>query len=502
MAVRDFVTVYILGYVCFEGDMVGSSLRSGPEMKEIGKCLCSTILSRHLPMKMEVGGFYRTQRYTLAELQTNHPLDRGLAIALQCLGAKMIEFGYYGHRFILCITSPINSDQQPHLWFQSEKDNVASVHAAVRRLVLSDSRVRLRTQATDAVQEIGDPPLTDGELHDLHQVTHVYTYPLIVVPDAVNPLEYDKVDGPGHDRRLADLIFTDRNTSFGLFLREFEPPRMHRIPHEFLTKRFIADFPFILLFRKHYVKMTTQATWVLLDGWGIGEEVLDDLIDALFVGGLHRNAKSDFDYSLNRTDGRSRRTASRSFYHTNEWTYELLSSVFNLTHNFVQSRDTERLRVLLTVAGFFITFTAILLKRAIEEHGEPAGWVVVGWLLVMGALGLSWNFGEGKFPRFRLVRRWILAFMLLALPLGLTGVWICTETSIPIVVKTKTGLDLPCCHGRRESEAEKASVITFNGAVNIQSPEGPPARDSAGATDSGDKPTLPLSGGAKSDVDR
>jgi hypothetical protein len=428
MAVRDFVTIYILGYVCFEEDLVQTKPVGPEKMRAVAASIGTALLGT-----VAVRDEHPTSSFFLppgpvpnpdGEWPTIVPLKKELDV----LRATRVTFGYHGHRFMLCVELRVSETETPYEDFNHLRHDVADLHVAVRQklntagdLHMTDSNVYRGTPS---------PPYKLDSPLRRHEITHIYTYPLVLIPDGITPLLYDRLDALRNSVPPADLMFTDRNSSFGIFLREFEPPRLGHTRHFGTFSRWFLDWPFILLFRKHYVKMTTSATWVLLDGWAIGEELLDDLVDAIFVGGLHKDARDDYFASRERAKGgpvvpkpneaSCSDTIPVHFCQTNNWTYDQLANVFEVIHKFVRAKDSDLLRNLLAIMGFGVAVSTVMLKPVLEKPGNFVIIAVGVWCVLMVVLSAVWNLRWRLMTR---IRRHALVVLLTLLPLVLSIVW-------------------------------------------------------------------------------
>jgi hypothetical protein len=535
MAVRDQISVNILGLVCFKGDLIQCTPLKGDVQERVASTIFGVILGTDNKLELQAGGFYRQRKKIQIPLSACPSECTRLVSLLGCDDAS-VEFGYYGHRFIFTVTFPRMADDYKFQGFAKLRERVTDFHQAIAaKLELAGNASS--TESKKAVFSNCDltedkwpiPPAGKDSLLSNQGIMHVYTYPFVVLPNAVSRLEYDLIDGPGQKRREVDHIFTDRNTTFGTFLREYEPARLG---HEGFWKslwRCLVDIPFLVLFRRHYAKMSTSGTWLLLDGWGIGEELLDDLIDAIFVGGLHENAMIDYarekEYckeqsKLNperksREDNPKDKTVTPesgtrdcscpalSYRRTNGWTYELLSKVYDLTHKFVQARDQDRLRALLAVFGFMITFGAVVFRAAIEKGGCIAVLALVLLLLAGMVLGLVWNIRFLEAIRFRYFRRHLLALLLVGLPLTMTGIWAVNPSNQKcmtcVVQKVTAGewravWECSMPDGEQTSIANSVTNVTIDNDVDKEKPVQPrppkPPKDSS-TVSTCPKPLLP-----------
>jgi hypothetical protein len=375
MAVRDFVTVYILGYVCFEGDMVGNTPLSPDHMKSTASALARVLLGINPEMELSKG-WYRTGRIPVqGSAFLGKPWespDAKYEPSSPILRHSLLEFGYSGHRFILTLKAnrkyqlvddgETSSGRSTDL-IMNFKSDILKLHEHIRRRLCNGGGLVVH-EVTDRFGLSDEMPFAPGSPLRKSKILHAYTYPLVLLPNSIQPFDYDLIDGPGQGPNSADLVYADRNTTFGLYIREYERPRASRRRPVLGIGRWISDFPFLVLFRRHYIKLTTAGTWVIVDGWCISEELLDDIIDAIFVGGLHNNATADFERANLPHEG----LAVNRYNQSNNWTYDLLSGVFDLMHKFVQAKDSERLRVFLSLAAVGFAFGAVVFRQALEHQ--------------------------------------------------------------------------------------------------------------------------------------
>jgi hypothetical protein len=493
MAVRDFVTVYILGYVCFEGDMLGCAPIGSAGGLRIARVLSKVLFGGEVPIEKREGEWHRVGAGSVQAAMLfggAQPIGKFSPKSSQ-LADAIVEFGYTGHRFVLCLRSkkspnynsidPGSNGQQN---ITELRHDVLGLHEHVRRKLLAAGEVSDHT-IIDGFR--GGKGATEDRRFKATSVLgsegmmHIYTYPLTLLPDSTGALEYDFEDGPGEDPSNADLVYTDRNSSFGLFIREFEGPSAAARSGVRRVKRWWNDLPFALFLRRHYIKLTTGGTLIVMDGWSISEELLDDLIDAIFVGGLHNNALCDYRRSINDYEGAAAPEGieipaqsgksvicALTYTQSNNWSYELLSGVFDLMHKFVQAKDSDRLRVLLTIAGFGFAFGTVIFRQALEHQRELAAGALVFATCVVGIFGTLSMLNRRKTSMLRAFRR-VLVLVVLSLVIILSGLALISwkgelgggdnrESSDPVVARSViTSEQCGGCHIQ--------SGITFSGSV-------------------------------------
>ncbi len=369
-------TLYIIGWLYFENGMLYSKPLFPSDMEQLAKTLSNQLFGTE-GIDLEPHGFFRPREdekvlsFCLRSRLNGTDADP----FANCI--RNVNFGFKNHRFILSLEL-----EKKDSW----REGVLKIHDTIFNRFFS-------------------PVALNGFFKGQgFQPKYIYTHCLLVSPNR----------SPGFD--TVDSVYSQRNTSFGHYIREYRP---NWRPEE---------LPYSIAFRRHYIQLGTSYSQLLLDGKTLGVEVLDDVLDAIVVGGLQQNVKGDWSRSnpavvdksagnntdriLKREDGAL--LHENHFKQTNDWTNDLIGSVFDLLQKFAQAHSAEHIRRALAVGGIIVSFYVVFLRKTIEELYPCSLVVGVGaGLLCLGAAFI---------PR-KACRIWIRLLVIVAAHLYLGVMW-------------------------------------------------------------------------------
>lgn len=301
--------VYILGLLYLDGDLTDGRVLSRSQLDRTGWLFAQTLLGN---ASVKHGGDETYFKFCLSP--TSNPLayHQLLSDGLSSL-VEEVQFGYYHHRAIFRFTIAGGTS------LPAIRDARAKVCDLVRERCFD--RI-----AGSVIAGNGNSDERD------HRIDYVYSHSLVVVPHGHQVISEERklVDEAGYDP-----IFTVRSTTFGLFLPQREA---------------------LIRQRRHYVRISVPSTVVYADGHGVNRDLLDNLIDAIYYGGLYQKAKQD--HAEPRADGLAPPLNDR-------WTNDLLLSVFNILVESVRANERDDLGLHVARIGALAGLLAVVITLVV-----------------------------------------------------------------------------------------------------------------------------------------
>lgn len=273
--------LYILGLLYLDGDLTHTPVLTRSQLQAVGRRFADAI---YPDMKVGLDGDETYLKFRLSEGRNPLAYDELLGNGMRSLVSE-VQFGYYHHRAIF------------RLSFTGDTALPAIRDARVRACEL------IRERCFDRLTGCVIPGAVE------HRIEYVYSYSLLVIPCG-----HDEIEREREQVREAeyDRIFTVRSTTFGLYLPQRDA---------FLRQR------------RHYVRISVPSTVVYADGPVVDGNLLDNLIDAIYYGGLYQKAKAD--HAPDAPDGEAGAS--------DRWTNDLLLSVFNILVESVRANERDDL---------------------------------------------------------------------------------------------------------------------------------------------------------------
>lgn len=309
------IQLYVLGLLYFEKDTERTAILSRKQLATIGWMFASTIFADSKPDAGDDDTYFK---FKLSD-QDNPQAFRDF-IGPNLIGIiKEVQFGYYHHRAIFRLT--FNHGTKLH----------------VLRNARSEAYRLIREKCFDRFSglEIKDdnlPGITGEPLH----LEYIYSYSLILIPRGLKTIS----DERRQMKKLKyDDIFTTRSTTFGLYLPERGT---------------------LLIPKRHYLRISVLSTVMYLDGKSCRPDLLNNLIDAIYYGGLYQKIKHDRGEGLKTTQ-----------HYSDPWTNDRLLSVLSVINDSVSTNEmgyisvhTGRLAVIIGIAAIIISvIISVLLSK-------------------------------------------------------------------------------------------------------------------------------------------
>ena len=262
--------IYVLGMLYFKDDTKETTILGLKEQNMIYTSFAN-IVNLELSDTSRIGTYYK---FKLSERDNTESFNKILPAEYQNV-IREIQFGYYHHRAIFKITFHQDAD------FTQIRRRRKELHGFVRSKFLD--------------------PVINNELLLDQGLKYIYSYSLILIENGYSAYAQEKADlaGQGYDK-----MFNVRSTTFGLYLpaksRLFRPEK------------------------EHYLRISAPSIMVYMNGTDFKKELFENIIDAIYYGGLCHKIRQDVE------NGNT---------HSNDWSNSQIINVLDLLNKGVKSTE-------------------------------------------------------------------------------------------------------------------------------------------------------------------
>ncbi|HEX3071871.1 MAG TPA: hypothetical protein VHX14_25130 [Thermoanaerobaculia bacterium] len=318
MSRRDRITqsrtqLYILGLLYFDDDTEKTVVLSRNELAAIGWMFVSSVFGDSRP---DVGDDDTYFKFRLSAHENPFAFRAFLGEQLSQV-VDEVQFGYYHHRAIFRFT-----------FAQATKLHVI-------RNARHEAYQVTRTKCFDRFTEQHLPINAIDQERDQTSklIRYIYSYCLMRIPRGKTAVNAERANIRIQDY---DHIYTSRSTTFGLTLTEYTS---------------------ILSPLRHFVRISVPSTIVYVDGKTIRPDLFDNIVDAIYYGGLYEKVKFDRRKALEH---------GSSFVPCDTWTNDMLLKCLDILSSFVSSKEVTEISVHLKRLSLLVALFAVFLSLAIK----------------------------------------------------------------------------------------------------------------------------------------